>query len=363
MRGTIDMTTGALTFESARSELSPPLRAMNRAVYGDQNVLVRLYNTQVTIDSVSVPGTKTWSGNVGLQNLTTHAIGDEQAGVAPDTMGVFVFFNTTPTVTAPLPCTGCSVTIGRFDGTGNFTAPGQRYFWWRDRVAANDTTKVRKLWSFSAPSQVTAFSFTVLVSAAWPPPDETRWKVTLNNDSLPDTQEEPPWHTEQSGSATYTASAGSLTVNASSNGALRFYRRDSVRTTDAAYIEARMQSSSANPNRPEARIAIDDGVKYAGLGIARGSVWFVDSSATFLSGTPVSVNTTSGYNVYQLRKYGADSVAFFVNGTWRGAMLYALLPTGSLLTAPRFVFGNRGIAGASGGSWDYVLYEIGSPIP
>jgi hypothetical protein len=364
LRGRIDLTTGVLEFENAAAELPAAAIGVSRAVYGDQNVLVKLYNTPVSIDSTSVPGTKTWTGNVGLQNLTTHVIGDEQAGAAPDTMGVFVFFNTTPTVTAPSPCPGCSVTINRYDGTGNFTAPGQLYFWWRDRVAANDTTKARLLWSFSAPAQVTGFSFTVLVSAAWPPPAEARWKVTLNNDSLPDTQEEPRWHIEQSGSSnTYTASGGSLTINASSNGALRFYRRDSVAATGSGYIEARMQSSSANQNRPEARIAIDDGDKYVGLGIARGTVWFVDTSATFLAGTPVSVNTTAGYNTYQLRKYGADSAAFFVNGTWRGAILYALLPAGSLVTGPRFIFGNRGIVGASGGSWDYVLYEIGTPFP
>jgi hypothetical protein len=196
LRGTIDLTTGALQFENAA--LPAVSAGVSRAVYGDQNVLVRLYNTAVAVDSTTTPGTKTWTGNFGLRNLTNHVIGDEQAGTAPDTMGVFVFFNTTPTITGTsAPCTGCTVTINRADGTGNFTAAGQLYFWWRDRVAANDTTKTRKLWSFSAPSAVRSFSFTVLVSAAWPPPDETRWKVVLNNDSLPDTQEEPRWRLER----------------------------------------------------------------------------------------------------------------------------------------------------------------------
>ena len=89
-------------------------QGVSRAVYSDQNVLVRLYNTPVAIDSTSVPGTKTWTGMVGLRNLTTHLIGDEQVGAAPDTMGVFVFFNTTPTITATsAPCPGFTVTINR----------------------------------------------------------------------------------------------------------------------------------------------------------------------------------------------------------------------------------------------------------
>jgi hypothetical protein len=111
-------------------------------------------------------------------------------------------------------------------------------------------------------------------------------------------------------------------------------------------------------------MAIDDGVKFMALGIAKGSVWFVDTSATFLPGTPVSVNTTGGYNVYQLRKYAADSLVFYVNGTRGGAMLYATLPlTGFPTTAPRIQFGNRSITGASSGNWDYVLLRDRHPHP
>ena len=365
LRGSVDMRTGSLTFEATGSAL--PASSASRAVFGDQGVLVRLYNTPVAIDSTTTPGTKTWTGNVGLRNLMSHAIGDEQAGAAPpDTMGVFVFFASNPTVTAPSPCTGCSVTVNRFDGTGTFTAAGQRYSFWAERVAAGDTTRTRRLWSFSAPSQVTAFSFDVLVSAAWPPPDEARWKVNLNGDSLPDTQEEPRWRIEQSGNGnSYSATGGILTINAGNNNAvLRFYRRDSVASAGSAYLETRMQLSSANANRPEGRIVIDDGVRFVALGIARGSVWFTNSTANFLAGTPFSINTTSGFNVYQLRKYGADSVVFYVNGTRGGAMTYASFPTTAYAgTAPLFMFGNRGITGASSGAWDYVIYESGVPLP
>lgn len=365
VHGTVD-ASGQLRFDDATTVSPSTTSSASRAVYGDQNVSVKLSNTTVSIDSVTTPGTKVWSANVSLRNLLTHAIGDEQAGVSPDTMGVFVFFNTTPTITSTsATCSGCAVTITRADGTGNFTAANQQYFWWRDRVAAGATTAVAKTWSFSAPSAVTGFSFTVLVSAAWPPPDETRWKVTLNNDSLPTTQEEPPWHADSTGTGnTFTASGGVLTITTRSGTALRFYRRDSVTTLANAYIETRMQSSSANANRPENRIVIDDGVRFIALGIAKGSAWFSDSTSTFLAGTPAAVNATTGFNVYQLRKYAADSAVFYINGVRGGQIAYTALPVSEyLLTAPRLFFGNRGLAGASGGMWDYVVYEIGTPFP
>jgi hypothetical protein len=368
LRGTVDMTTGTLEFEDVTPGASGATSGATRAIYGDQNVLVKLYNTTVVVNTVA--GTKTWTGNVGLRNLTAHEIGDEQALVAPDTMGVFVFFTAEPTVTAPVPCPGCTVTITRYDGTGNFSATGQKYFWWRDRVAANDTTKTRKVWSFSAPSTVTAFSFTVMVSAAWPTPSETRWKVVLNNDSLPDTQEEPPWIRVPFGPAsTATASGGALTIATAANlGELDFYRRDSVRTTTSAYIEARLRTVGGIMARPAQLIAFDDGIKSVGLGVSNGQVWFADSSHTFLAGAPIAITTTT-MTTYQLRKYGADSVVFWYGtvtpSTRGGKFTYASLPGTAVPTiAPFEVFGQRAMSAAGVSSvWEYVLYEIGSPFP
>jgi hypothetical protein len=359
------MTTGTLEFEDVTPVASAARSGATRAIYGDQNVLVKLYNTTVVVAGTTP---KTWTGNVGLRNLTAHEIGDEQALVAPDTMGVFVFFTAEPTVTAPVPCPGCTVNITRYDGTGNFSAAGQKYFWWRDRVAANDTTKTRKVWSFSAPSTVTAFSFTVMVSAAWPPPSETRWKVVLNNDSLPDTQEEPPWIRAPFGPAsTTTASGGALTIATAANlGELDFYRRDSVRTTTSAYIEARVQTVGGILTRPAQLIAFDDGVKSVVLGISNGRVWFADSSHTFLAGTPINLTSTT-MTTYQLRKYAADSVVFWygtplVRG---GRFTYLSLPNTAVPTiAPFQVFGQRAMSAAGVSSvWEYVLYEIGTPEP
>ena len=56
-RGTVDMRSGALTFEpvSATSGTS----GISRAIYGNQGVDVRIYTTPVTIDSTTSPCTKT----------------------------------------------------------------------------------------------------------------------------------------------------------------------------------------------------------------------------------------------------------------------------------------------------------------
>jgi hypothetical protein len=357
------MRSGALLFEPVST--TSGTSGISRAMYGNQGVDVRIYNTPVAIDSTTTPGTKTWTGNVGILNLLTHSIGDEQATAAPpDTMGIFVFFTATPTVTAPVPCAGCTVTINTFDGTGSFTTAGQQYFWWNERLAGGDTTRTRKLWSFSAPSQVTAFSFTVLVGASWPPPDESRWKVTLNGDSLPTTQEEPRWRLEQVGGGSFTATGGLLTVTAASNGTRRFFRRDSVASTGSAYIEARVQIGSGNPNRPESRMVIDDGVRFVAIGVARNNVWFTDANGSYLTGTPFPIAADGGQNIYQLRKYGADSAVFFVNGTRRGARAYTAFPvTAYPGVAPLFQFGNESLAGAASGVWDYVVYESGVPLP
>jgi hypothetical protein len=364
VQGTIDLRTGALEFTPLPAVSASPL-GLSRAVYGDQNVLTRLYNTAVAVDSVSVPGTRTWSGNVGLQNLTSHFIGDEQTGATPtEIMGVFVFFNSTPTVTSPIPCPGCTVTINQSDGSGNFTAPGQRYSWWGERIAAGDTTRTRKLWSFSAPSQVRTFSFTVLVGAAWPAPDETRWKVTLNNDSIPDTQEEPRWRRQTLGTGNSAAAAGgNLTLTTTSTtGELDFYRRDSLAANTSAYIEARM-SSTVTTAAAAPILAIDDGNKFMAVAAGSATAWFADTSRAYLAGTPVAV-TTGAMNVYQLRKYGADSIVFYLNGARAGRFTYSALPnTGYPGAAPLQAFGQRARGVTVTSTWDYVVYEIGSAVP
>ena len=125
-----------------------------------------------------------------------------------------------------------------------------------------------------------------------------------------------------------------------------------------------MQVATGNPNRPESRIAIDDGVRFVALGVARNSVWFTDATGNYLTGTPFAFTADGGQNTYQLRKYGADSAVFFVNGIRRGARPYTAFPvTAYAGVAPLFQFGSESLAGAATGIWDYVVYESGVPLP
>ena len=381
MRANVDLVAGTMTFEpipapgtsssSSSASSSPSARGARApgaplaAIYGDQNVTVRLSNTAVAVTIDPTTGRKRFTGNVTVTNLRPHPIGDEQgAATPPDTMGIFVFFSTEPIITAPTPCAGCTITVFNYHGVKTFDQPSRKYFFYPERLPANGSSTART-WVFDASPAVTNFYFDVLLSAAWPPPNETRWAVRLDGDSLPDTQEEPRWRIEQAGVNSATATGGMVTISVNNNATRRYFRRDSVASAGNAYIETRMQLNSSNAGRPEGRIVIDDGVRHMALGVARASVWFSDANNTFLPGTPLSVPTAAtAQNVYQLRKYGADSIVFYVNGTRGGAFSYAALPvTAYAGTAPLLIFGNRSLQGPSGSSWDYVYYEIGTPFP
>jgi hypothetical protein len=318
-----------------------------------------------------VANLNTYTADVGVRNLMSYSIGDEQTGAAPaDTMGVFVFFSSDPVVARPVPCAGCFARIRNYQGTGTFTAASQKYFYWPERLAAygaaGDTTRSRRTWVFEASPGVQRFTFDVLVSAAWPAPYETRWKVQYNGDSIPDTNEEPRWRRQVVGtgtSAAQSATPGVLATSAPKATSIRFYRRDSIAAGGSAYVETLLNISTGK-DVPAARLAIDDGAKFIALGMAQTSAWFVDSSGTFLAGTRYSVNTTAGYHTYQLRKYGADSAVFYVDGVRGGALPRASFPaTAYGGTAPLVDFESRGLNGPVGGNWDYVIYEIGTPYP
>jgi hypothetical protein len=371
LHATVDVAAGTLTFESqpgARASLAGPNGVRLAGIYGDQGVTVRLYNSPVTVAASPTPGKETYTANVGLRNLLNHAIGDEQAGLAPlDTMGIYVFVTSGPTVTGTSsPCSPtCAVTAQNHHGTLAFNAPGQRYWHWPERVGAVggviDTTIARKTWVFEADTQVTSFRFDVLVSAAWPPPNDTRWKVDYQGDSLPDTQEEPRWRLTNAG-GTYTATGGVLNTTTNPPDDIQFYRRDSVTTTANAYAEARIRLNSTSGGR-RAAIHFNDGVKYVALGVGPGNVGFISSaqSGPFIVSWATTTNT---FRTYQLRKYAADSAVIYVDGARVGAIAYSALsadPTGALDT--RFVFGCPRTGVSTNADWDYVIYEIGVTQP
>jgi hypothetical protein len=365
MRGTVDVGSGTMTFEPL--DRSAP-EGFHGQIYGDQGVTVRLYNSPVVIDTVSTPGVRKLSANIAIKNLLPHAIGDEQSGLAPtDTTGVFVFFTREPVVTT-WPCSGCYVRIANYDGTASFDAPNQKYFHWPERIApggalTGDTSLVRRLWVFEMSPEVRTFSFTVLVSAAWPAPYETRWKVSYVADSLPDTRSEPRWRTLLTGNGgTWSVDGGALTVDPIAVGQVLFYRRDSVTSGSNAYIEASVRLNSTHPHA-DLTLQFADGTRFAALGIKRSQVGLAQADENFISGTTYNMSTTDAFHTYLLRKYGADSVAYYVDGVRRGRADYSQLSADpSPATSPRIAFGTFVTRNATS-DWQHVTYEIGSPTP
>ena len=368
LRGEIDADRGTLTFRPMPMGGS----SINPAIYGDQGVTVQLFNTPVLITQPS-PGVRRYEAQVGVRNLLSHVVGDEQSGLTPpDTIGIFVFFTSGPTVTAPNPCPGCTVTMVSYHGAQTFTAPNQKYFHWQERLAPagspGDVTTAQTLWQFDASASVTDFRFDVLISAPWAAPNEMRWRVEYPADSIPTLGSEPRWRLRQThASASATAAGGFLVATAPRvpTREISFYRRDSVTASQHAYIEARMQYNGASTTSPGPWLVIDDAARFIALGVRSNAVGFINASRTPI-GTSFAMNTTAAHNTYQLRKYGADSAVFYVNGTRRGQLAYTAFSATLYGTeAPLIQFGHVTQAALQGGSssWDYVIYEIGAAQP
>jgi hypothetical protein len=382
LRGTVDAAAGTLTFESlpgAHLSRSAPGDARLAAIYGDQGVTVRLYNSPVSVTNPSSPGKKTFSASVGLRNLLAFAIGDEQGtGVPADTMGIYVFINSGPTVTGTSSsCSpACTVAAKNHHGTLAFSNPNQRYWHWPERVGATggliDTTLARKTWVFEADTQVTSFQFDVLVSAAWARPNETRWKIDFPGDSVPHTTAEPRWRRTTSGTVgTVTLdspSAGIITIATPDGASHWFSRQDSVGSTTSAYIEARFRTNGPHSGNAEVSFGIDDNNKFIAVGVSDVKAGFLRSDFGFL-GNQVET-TPASFHTYRIRKFGADSVQLLIDGTRVDSRNYAALQNSTNTLIPSFFyFGGPGYgsppssSGGNSSSWDYVIYEIGVTEP
>lgn len=380
LRGTLDVATGTLTFDPVSSTgASLPGSGVSAALYGDQGVTVRIYNSAVATGA-PVGGKKTYSANVGVRNLLAYRVGDEQGGAAPaDTMGIYIFTNTAPVVSGTSsPCT-CTVTVKNPTGSRPFTSlASQPYWYWPELLgAANggaDTTLLRKQWVFEADTQVTRFSFDVLVSAAWSAPNENVWAVQYTADSLPDTQAEPRWRRLAGLTASAAVAASRLTLtNPGASDSVFYYRGDSISPAANAYIEARVRLDNGGlRGKPQAGVVIDDGAKMIGVFISdsskatnRAEIGFIKSSgsAAFI-GTAGTIDTlvVKSIRVIQLRKYRSDSVVVWVDGTRRISMLYANLP--ATRGSAYYMFGARSPGGSgSTSTWESVVYQIGQATP
>ncbi|MBC7790864.1 MAG: hypothetical protein H7Z74_13025 [Anaerolineae bacterium] len=378
MRGTVDVLAGTLTFEplpDPSSSLSVR-RNISAAIYGNQGSTVRIYNSAVTVTEPSSPGKKTYSANVGVRNLLAFPIGDEQAGVPTDTMGIYAFVNSGPTViSTSSACTpACVVTVLNNHGTLAFNALAQKYWHWQERLGAagspTDTTLLRKSWVFEADTKVTAFSFDVLISAAWSAPNETRWKIDYQGDSLPLFNAEPRWQRITAGTlgtvVLNTPSAGILTITVPASARLNYYRNDSLRNTTNAYIESRFRTNTATTG-PEMSFGIDDDVKFIAVGLSGTQVGFISGSFAFI-GTPVTASTTT-FHTYQIRKFAADSAQLWMDGARIASRTNSAFSASIVGISYGFYFGIAGVGisplsvSGSSSSWDYVIYEIGVVQP
>lgn len=378
LRATMDVATGTLTF----TPVSPTGSSLagsgiSAAIYGDQGINVRLYNSAV-VTSAPVGGKKTFSADVGVRNLLAYRVGDEQGAVAPaDTMGVYVFMNTPPFVTGTSSPCSCSITVKNPQGTLSFTAANQTYWYWPEIIGAYnggaDTTRARRSWVFEADTQVTHFSFDVLVSAAWPTPNDTTWRVEYPADSLPDTQAEPRWRKLGGGTASATLVGGHLALtNPAATDSSFYYRGDSITTGMNALLEARFRLDNGGLRaKPQAGIVIDDGVKMIGVFMSdsgKGSsrtIGFVKSTggAAFI-GTAGTLDTLVSLTsrTIQVRKYRADSAIVYIDGVRRLSIAYASLP--ATRGTASFMFGARSPGGSGNTStWEDVVYQIGRATP
>ena len=376
--------------QGTSSDLAP---GIDGSIYGTQNVNVRVYAAAATITTQG--NTKTWTMKFGVRNLLPYPIGSNQAGPSPsDTTGIFLAVIGGPTVTQTATnCPGtCAMSVVAYDGTGTFTAPNQRYLYWRERLAAKqpvagaDTVSARRIIQFTSPKQVTNFTFFLIVGADWPAPAQTNWSVFYNapTDSAPDQHAKPIWRTGHmslsgSGTESWSKSAGVDSLILSNNKDYYGYRRDSLAGGTAAYFEAHVKVNNGGQFKPETVFGFLDGTRMAAVGMTSSQVGFVKIAflaKNFLAhGLPqsnfvdsTSVTATSAHT-YRLRKFGADSVTLEVDGVRRLGLTYSQLPTvaqdsvASFTTGPAEFFGDGSISGNHNSAWSVLTYGIGATQP
>ena len=382
--GTVNGDSLSSTFFPASGDLTTA-EGLSAAIYGGTTT-VNVFGTN-TVFKVQ-GGVRIWTFNVAMRNLLSYAIGSNYTSAAPlDTSGVFIFFTQTPVVTAPNPCSGCAVNVTNYMGTRNFTAPGQQYFWYRSRPTAmqgtigTDTT-ADDAWtfqttSFTAPDTVHSFTFVLLVSAMWPPPNETSWQVVYDGlkDSLPEKAAEPIWQAQslQGNPARETWSPLSgVSINAQNKQKdLDFTRRDSL-----GDMSAYMDVSTAVTQGTSGELASVFGfVEPAGgralmVGVTPSTVQFaaIDSlgtDASFNQWFPLTgsgIVAASGLVNYRLLKYARDSVVLCANGARVLELPYASFqPVSSNLPAGiSTFFGAQSISKKAIGVFTFVSYTIGT---
>ncbi len=355
LRGTV-REDGTIVLESLDPSIQVGDSNTSGAIYGNQNVTAKVTSSNFLLTNVN--GTKTWTFKLAVHNLLNFPVGaiDGATSTPADTVGVYVFFPTAPSVVSPAN-SGATVNVLNTQGTASFSGINQKYYWYRDRLSAKglagDSTKNNPTWTFTAPSTVNSFRFTVLLSAPWPrgmQSQDTSWAVAYNPtyDSLPDVGASPRW--KRIG-VTYggadTARSSGLTMAVTNNSRrsdddMFFYRSDNLNRSENAYIESRLQLTAGGSN-PVMILALIDSIKFVGLGIGNGKIGMATFNFNSLkwewaAGGTVSV-TTSQFHTYRVGKFGATSSTVYVDGVQAFTTANNLLPDNFLPQYAQYVGG------------------------
>lgn len=353
LRGTV-REDGTVVLESLDPSIQVGDSNTSGAIYGNQNVTAKV--TASNFSLVNSGGVKTWKFTLAVHNLLNYPVGSIDGSATPyDTVGVFVFFPTAPSVVSPVNC-GCIVNVLNTLGTASFSGINQKYYWYRDRLSAKglagDSTKNNPTWTFAAPSAVNSFRFTVLLSAPWPrglQSQDTSWAVAYNPnaDSLPDVNASPRWKRIGLGyGGSYSSSSAGLTmsVNNSSRGTdedMFFFRSDNLDRSENAYVQANIKLTNVGGSNPVFILALADSVKFVGLGIGNGKVGMATFNQNnlrweWLAGGLLSMTTTTSHT-YRVGKFGANNSTVYVDGVEKFSTLNTLLPNNFMPTYSAFV--------------------------
>jgi hypothetical protein len=340
LRGTV-REDGTVVLESLDPSIQVGDSNTSGAIYGNQNVTARVTISAFNLNNSG--GTKTWTFKLAVHNLLPYEVGAIDTAPAPyDTVGMFVFFPSAPTVVSPSPCSGCTITTLNTQGIGSFTAPNQLYYWYHDRLAAagspGDSTTNNPTWTFKAPSAVNSFRFFVILSSPWPrglQTQDTTWSVLYNpaSDSLPDVNASPRWKPiglNGNGSYSFGANGLTMSVNHKHQDDEFFFRSDNLNRSENAYIESRLTLSNAGGSNPVVILALADSVKFVGLGIGNGKIGFATFNIVTLTwewsaGATLPFPTNVAHT-YRIGKFGANTATVYVDGAELFSASNLLLP-------------------------------------
>jgi hypothetical protein len=275
-------------------------------------------------------------------------------------------------------------------GTKFFNAAGQQFFWYNSRPAAttggaagHDTTTNNPIWTFVATpfagkDTAHAFIFALMVSAAWPPTQESTWQTTYDatTDTLPDVNASPPWTKFKSTASTALgteSNGGGTELDLAASGILTsiyFSRHDSL-GQNSAFMDVRMhvtKNAIGTPIQAVMGFVEPTGGKQVFLGIGSGQLEYVSfnqATGQWTSIGPTLVHDNrSAYHTFRLRKIGTTLVEVCIDGVAQAALnqVYgSLQATQTDFQNASAVFGTPGRAGSGADSrWTSVSFTIGS---